>query len=153
MKNRRAIVAAGAAALALIVLGAACGDDSVSGPMFGDITFSPSFENIGAARSVELTVRNAGSTDLGTILLGVDVIKRTTMPDSICSSIGTSVAPNSLSSLAPGEEDAVEVSLDTQNVDLVDCPAGQYDADVFAAVGGTILGGATVRFDWDGTPP
>lgn len=52
-----------------------------------------------------------------------------------------------------GEEDVVEVTFDTQNVDLVDCPAGQYDADVFAAVNGTILGGATLRFDWDGTPP
>lgn len=153
MNNPKSIVVTGAALLALAVIGAGCSDDSGSGPMFGDLTFSPSFENIGSNRSAELTVRNAGSTDLGTILLGVDVIKRTTMPDSICSTIGTSVTPGSIASLAPGEQDVVDVSLDTQNVDPVDCPAGQYDADVFAAVGGTILGGATIRFDWDGTPP
>ena len=153
MKNRRSIVAAGAALLALAAIGTACSDDSTSGPMFGDIAFSPSFQNIGSDRAAELTVRNAGSSDLGTILLGVDVIKRTTMPDSICSTIGSSVVPGSIASLAPGEENVVDVSLDTQNVDPVDCPAGQYDADVFAAVGGTILGGATIRFDWDGTPP
>lgn len=153
MNNRRTILAAGAVALGLAVFAAGCGDDSTSGPMFGDLAFTPSFENIGTARSAELSLRNSGSTDLGPVLLGVDVIKRTTMPDSICSTIGTGVSPGSISSLAPGEEDVVEVSFDTQNVDLVDCPAGQYDADVFAAVNGTILGGATLRFDWDGTPP
>lgn len=153
MNNRRTIVAAGAVALGLVAFISGCSDDSTSGPMFGDLTFTPSFENIGSGRSAELTVRNASSSDLGSVLLGVDVIKRTAMPDSICSTIGADVVPGSISSLAAGAEDVVEVNLDTQNVDIVDCPAGQYDADVFAAVSGTILGGATIRFDWDGTPP
>lgn len=153
MKNRTTIVATGALVLGLTAFAWGCGDDSTSGPMFGDLTFTPSFQNIGSARSAELTLRNASSTELGAVLLGVDVIKRTTMPDSICSTIGADVVPGSIASLAAGEEDVVEVSLDTQNVDLVDCPAGQYDADLFAAISGTILGGATIRFDWDGTPP
>ncbi len=150
MNNRRTIVAMGAVAFGLVAFAAGCSDDSTSGPMFGDITFTPSFENIGSDRSIELTVRNESSTDFGPVLLGVDAIKRTTSPDSLCSTIFTDVAPGSIPSLAPDEEDVVEVSFDTQNVDLVDCPVGQYDADVFAAISGTILGGATIRFDWNG---
>lgn len=153
MKNRSTTVAACVAA-GLVALGAGCSDDdSMSGPRFGDITFTPSFENIGSARSAELTVENVSSSDLGPVLLGVDVVKRTTMPDSICNTIVVDVAPESISSLATGQENVLQVDIDTQNVDLVDCPAGQYDTDLFAAVNGTILGGATVRFDWDGTPP
>lgn len=153
MNNRRTIVAAGAVALGLAAFAAGCGDESTSGPMFGDLTFTPSFENIGAERSTQLTVRNVSATELGAILLGVDFIKRTTLPDSICSTILADVLPGSIPSLAPGEQDVVELVLDTQSVDPTHCPAGQYDADVFAAVSGTILGGATIRFDWDGTPP
>ena len=127
--------------------------EAPSSPTFGDITFTPSFENIGSARSTQLTVRNVGSTELGPVQLGVDAIKRTTMPDSLCSTIGTDLVPGSIAFLAPDEAVVVDVTVDTQNVDIVDCPAGQYDADLFAAVSGTILGGATIRFDWDGTPP
>ena len=151
MKNRRSIVVAGAALLALTAIGTGCSDDSTSGPMFGDLTFSPSFENIHSERSVELTLRNSGSADLGPVLVGLDgLIKRSFAPDSICNSMSASVAPSSFSALASGEEGVVQVTIDTNDVDLQACPVGSYDADVFAAAGGSILGGATIRFDWDG---
>jgi len=138
----------------LCVLGvAACSDETATGPMFGDLAFTPSFTNIGSARVVGLTMSNASTVDLGPILVGRDILFRTAFPDAICNSIGVQVTPSSVSSLSPGAEAVIDVELDTSNVDLDECPPEQYDLDLFAAVNDRVLGGATVRFDWDGTPP
>lgn len=126
----------------------ACSDETATGPQFGDLAFTPSFENVGAGRTAELTLTNSGSVELGPILVGVDAVFEVTDPDDLCSSIDVSVGPSSIASLAPGEDAVVDVTIDTSDVDPVDCPAAQYDADLFAAVDGQVLGGATIRFDW-----
>jgi hypothetical protein len=141
------------AALCLGGLAAACGDDSTTGPSFGDLDFTPSFENIGTQRSIELSLTNASSSAQGPIFVGLDVVFETTKPDSLCSSIGVNVIPAQIASLDPNASATIDVTIDTDNVDLVDCPPAQYDADIFAAVDNRVLGGATIRFDWSGTPP
>lgn len=151
MRNRWMILA-GAAGLGVFGMGA-CGDDTISGPQFGDLVFTPSFENLGAGRSTELTLSNSSTAALGPILVGLDVLREVAAPDSLCSSIGVLVTPPSIGSLAPGAEATIAIQFDTEDVDLVDCPPARYDADVFAAVDNQVLGGATVRFDWSGTPP
>lgn len=152
MDSRRMMVFAGIAGLCIFAP-LACTDETMTGPGFGDLAFTPSFQNIGSGRTLAMTLTNTGSTELGPVLIGLDAVFRTIMPDSLCSTIGVSITPSSVASLAPGADAAVDVELDTSAVDLVDCPPSQYDADLFAAVGGRVLGGATVRFDWDGTPP
>ena len=139
--------------LAAIAVGVACADDTMTGPMFGDLSFTPSIDNVGADRMTTLTLANESEGSLGPILIGLDAVFQTVFPDSLCSSIVVSVSPSSVTALAPNAETAVDVTIDTQDVDNVDCPPDQYDADLFAAVNGRVLGGATVRFDWDGTPP
>ena len=143
----------GCVSLCALGFAVACSDDTMTGPMFGDVVFRPSIEDIGSDRSLELAVSNEAGGSLGPILVGVDAVFQTVFPDSLCTSIQVSVAPSTIASLAPGAETTVDVTIDTQNVDNVDCPPDKYDADLFAAVGGRVLGGATVRFDWDGTPP
>lgn len=131
----------------------ACSDENATGPQFGDLDFTPSFDNVGSGRVTELTLTNSGDVQLGPILVGVDAVFEVTDPDDLCSSIDVVVAPTSIGSLAPGADAVIDVTIDTSDVDLADCPAAQYDADLFAAVGGHVLGGATIRFDWTGTPP
>lgn len=133
----------------LVVPGlAACGDDEATGPQFGDLVFAPSFENIGSGREVEVTLSNSSSGDLGPILIGLDFLKETANPDSLCNTIIVSASPTSIPVLAPGGDANVEIDIDTSDVDLTDCPPAQYDADMFAAVEDRILGAATIRFDW-----
>lgn len=146
MSRRRLVVLAAAGLLATGPL--ACSDDNPTGPQFGDLAFTPSFENLGTGRTVELALTNSGSVELGPILVGVDAVFEVTDPDDLCSSIDVLVAPSSIASLAPGGNAVIDVTIDTSDVDPVDCPAAQYDADLFAAAGGQVLGGATIRFDW-----
>lgn len=152
MLNRSTTLLVGAV-LGVGGLAAGCGDDTTTGPMFGDLDFTPSFENIGSGRSTALSLTNKSSSAQGPIFVGLDVVFETTMPDSLCSSIGVDVTPAQITSLDPNESATIDVSIDTQDVDLVDCPPAQYDADIFASVDNRVLGGATVRFDWSGTPP
>ena len=138
------------AGMSLGALGAvACSDESTTGPRFGDLKFTPSFENIGNGRTMELVLSNAGSVQLGPILVGTDSPKNVDFPDFICPSITRIVAPSNVASLAPGADVVIDIEIDTSNVDP-DCGAAQYDLDVFAAADNQVLGGATVRFNWAG---
>lgn len=132
---------------------AACSDETTTGPMFGDLEFTPSFENIGNGRTIELILSNAGSVELGSIVVGHDFPKDVDFPDAICTMMSVTVAPTSIASLAPGADAVIDIELDMSGVDPNNCEPAQYDLDVFAAVDGQTLGGATVRFNWDGTPP
>lgn len=150
MKIRWMMIVAG---LSVGVFGvSACGDDSMSGPEFGDLTFTPSFENIGNGRTVELVLTNAGSVELGPIVVGTDSPTHVDFPDFICPSMTRTVVPQNVASLAPGDEVVVDVEIDTSDVDP-GCDPAQYDVDVFAAVDSQILGGGTVRFNWAGNVP
>lgn len=152
----RAPLATVAAALAVVALFAACGDDDVTGPMFGDLEFRPlSPILMGSGRDTTLTLRNRGDSDLGPIVVGVDLIFLSTQPDSLCGPANqiVDIQPSSVSSLAPGGEVDISISLDLAVTTPQTCPPGQYDADMFAAVQSRILGGAALRFDWDGTLP
>lgn len=149
-------------ALALVLAGiglvGGCGDDDPIGPQFGDLVFSPSFVSLpGDDRDTVLVLRNRSSRDLGTILIGVDVdaIIRTpsTVPNSFCTGVQANLVPASISSLAEGAEETVAVFIDLSGVTPSSCAAGKYDANVFAFVNSLGLGAATIRFDWDGTPP
>jgi hypothetical protein len=149
MKIRWMMVVAGV--IGLSVFGsAACSDESMTGPSFGDLEFTPSFENIGNDRTIELVLTNAGSVELGPILVGNDLPKRVDNPNLICSTITATATPSSVTSLAPGGEIVIQVDIDTSAADA-ECQPEQYDLDMFAAVDNQVLGGATVRFNYAGS--
>ena len=148
------------AALALVLAGmgllGGCGDDEPTGPQFGDLVFSPSFVSLpGNDRDTVLVLRNRGSRDLGPIVIGVDFIIKvpSTLPDTFCTGARVNLFPSSISSLAGGAEETVAVAIDLSGATPNLCPAGKYDVNVFAFVNDQGLGAATIRFDWDGTPP
>ncbi len=150
------------AALALVLAGmgllGGCGDDEPTGPQFGDLVFSPSFVSLpGNDRDTVLVLRNRGSRDLGPIVIGVDFIIKvpSTLPDTFCTGARVNFVPSSISSLAGGAEETVAVAIDLSGPEVTptSCPVGQYDVNVFAFVNNQGLGAATIRFDWDGTPP
>lgn len=132
-----------------------CGDEGPTGPQFGDLVFSPSFVSLpGDDRTTAFVLENRGPRDLSSIALGLDIIVRTAEPDSLCTGPRANFVPSSIASLAQGADEAISLTLDMSETTTVLCPAGQYDAILLAAVaGGQVLGGATVRFNWDGTPP
>lgn len=147
MKIRWMMIVAG---MSLGVLGAAaCSDETMTGPRFGDLEFTPSFENIGNGRTIELVLTNAGSVELGPILVGTDSPKDVDFPDFICPTMTRTVVPSNVASLAPGADVEIAIEIDTSDVDP-DCDPALYDVDVFAAVDNQVLGGATVRFNWAG---
>lgn len=147
---RRSIRTAVVAVAGILPFVAACGDDKSTGPMFGDLVFSPSFVNIGAmTRDTSFTLRNAGDVALGPVLIGLDVVRRTTRPDSLCAAAQADVTPSMVSSLAVGASTVIDVSIDLSNTTEEFCPFGQYDADFAAAVSDQILGSATIRFDYE----
>lgn len=150
MKIRWMMIVAG---MSLGVLGAtACGDETATGPRFGDLEFTPSFENIGNGRTIELVLTNAGTVELGPIVVGNDFPKNVDFPDVICTSMDITITPSNVASLAPGDDAVVDVVIDTSAVDP-ECDPAQYDLDVFAAVDNQVLGGATVRFNFAGGTP
>jgi len=151
MKIRWMMVVAGV--IGLSVFGsAACSDESMTGPEFGDLEFTPSFENIGSGRTVELVLTNASSVALGPILVGNDFPKNVDFPASICTTMIITTTPSNVASLAPGADAVIDVDIDTSAVDP-DCQPAQYDLDMLAAVDNQVLGGATVRFDFAGSTP
>lgn len=150
MKIRWMMIVAG---MTLGVLGAAaCSDETTTGPRFGDLQFTPSFENIGNGRTLELVLTNAGSVQLGSIVVGSDPPKLVGSPDVICPTMVRTIVPSNLSSLASGAEVVIDVEIDTSG-ENPGCERDQYDLDVFAAVDNQILGGTTIRFNWDGSTP
>lgn len=151
MKIRWMTIVAG---MSLGVLGVSgCGDDSMSGPAFGDIEFTPTFENIGTGRTIELILTNAASVELGPIVVGNDFPKHRDFPDVICTTMSVTVAPSNVATLAPDDDVTIDISIDTSGVDPDACEFAEYDVDVLAAVDGQVLGAATVRFDWAGNAP
>jgi len=60
------------------------------------------------------------------------------------------VPPSSVGSLAPGAEIAPPVTSDLAGVTVQECPAGEWDVDLTAAVGGRGLAGATIRLSFSG---
>ncbi len=156
MRERSPTIAGLALVFAAVGTLGGCGDEGPTGPQFGDLVFSPSFVNLpGDDRDTVLVLRNGGPRDLGPILIGVNAIIRTpnTLPDSFCTGAQVNFVPSSIPSLSEGAEQTVAVSIDLTNVTPSLCPAGQYDANVLAFVNAQGLGAATIRFDWDGTPP
>ena len=152
MKIRWMMVVAGV--IGLSVFGSAsCSDESMTGPAFGDLEFTPSFENIGNERTIELVLTNAGSVELGPIVVGNDLAKRVDSPNVVCSTIAATATPSSVASLAPGSDAVIQVDIDTSDVDTDACQPAQYDLDMFAAVDNQVLGGATVRFNYAGSAP
>lgn len=149
MKIRWMMILAG---LSVGVLGTACSDETTTGPRFGDLEFAPSFENIGNGRTIELVLTNAGSVELGPIVVGNDFPKNVDFPDVICTTMSITITPSNIASLAAGADAVIDIAIDTSGVDPNDCDVADYDLDVLAAVDGRVLGGATVRFNWTGTP-
>lgn len=133
-------------ALAMAATATACTDET-SGPMFDDLEFTPTFVNIGMDRTASFVLENRGDTELGPVLIGVDLIRRSTFPDSLCSGAVVSVTPSQIPSLAVSEQADVDVTLDMSMTTAAGCPNGQYDADIAAAVSNQVLGITTIRFD------
>lgn len=147
MKIRWMMILAG---LGSGVLGAtACSDETMTGPRFGDLEFTPSFEDIENGRSAEIVLTNAGSVELGPVVIGNDFPKVVGLPNVICTTMDVTLTPSNVASLAPGADVVIDLVIDTSNVDP-DCELAEYDLDVFAAVDNQVLGGGTVRFTWAG---
>lgn len=154
MMQRPRTVAGLALILASLGVLASCGDEGPTGPQFGDLVFSPSFVSLpGDDRTAAFMLQNRGPRDLSSIVLGFDIIVQTAMPDSLCTGPEVNFVPSGIASLAQGADQALSVTLDMSSTTTALCPAAQYDALLFAAANGQALGGATIRFNWDGTPP
>jgi hypothetical protein len=130
---------------------AACSDDSVTGPQFGDLEFTPGFTDIELAREAGAVLSNEGAETLGPILIGAELgIGIGEISGQVCPDMETFVSPGALSSLAPGGSTQVDILVDMSAVDIATCPEGSYDIDVNASVGSLILAATTVRIDWAG---
>lgn len=140
------------AVLAVIGALAACGDDSPVGPIFGDLAFTPlNTLLLESAREGSATVSNVGAIELGPIVLGANLaVGRPPLETDGCPSFQTTVVPNRITSLSPGATANLEISIDDSNVDVRDCPAGDYDIRIQAAVNDLTLGALTVIISWDG---
>lgn len=135
--------------LALAVAG--CGDDDPSGPGFGDLELSPGFQEIGAVRATTLILSNVSDTPLGPIVIGGEPGQGTGLIiGELCNAMAPDVTPSAVGSLAPGAEVELTVTFDLAGVTVQECPAGDWDVDVTAAVGGRGLAGATVRLSFSG---
>ena len=140
------------AVLAAVGTLAACGDDSPVGPKFGDLAFTPSNTLVlESAREGSATLSNVGAIELGSIVLGANLaVGRPPLEAVGCPSFQTMVVPNSITSLSPGATANLDISIDDSNVDVRDCPAGDYDIRIQAAVNDLTLGALTVIITWDG---
>ncbi len=147
------------AALALVLAGmgllGGCGDDEPAGPQFGDLVFTPSSTVLtGDERSAMLVLRNSGPRDLGPIIIGKDqIVFRTAFTDSLYAGVEAAFVPSSISSLAQGAEADVALTLNLRGVVQATCSPGEYNTSVLASVNQQVLASASIRFDWDGTPP
>jgi hypothetical protein len=149
MQIRRSIRSAALVVPGFLMVLAACGDDQTMGPMFGDLSFAPSFVNIGLERDTSFTLTNSGDVALGPILIGLDLVRLTTSTDTLCAGARADVVPSTISSLSVGASATVDVTLDLTNTTQELCRYAQYDADIAAAVNDQILGVGTIRFDYE----
>ncbi len=140
------------AVLAAIGALAACGDDSPVGPGFGDLAFTPSNTLLlESAREGSATLSNVGTIELGPIVLGANLaVGRPPLEAGGCPSFQTLVVPNSITSLTPGATANLDISIDDSNVDVRNCPTGDYDIRIQASVNDLTLGALTVIITWDG---
>lgn len=130
--------------------GPADGDET---PAFGDVTFSPSSPDIGSERIVQLAVRNETTRNLTSVLLDIDAARPATMPNLPCTSIATFMSTDVIPLLEPGGQAIFTAGADTIDVDFTECPAGAYDVEIIASVGGEVLATATFRFTLELPPP
>ncbi|MGI9038270.1 MAG: hypothetical protein ACR2GQ_05325 [Gemmatimonadota bacterium] len=122
-------------------------------PMFGDLVFAPSLVDVGAGRDTAFTLRNVSDIDLGPIALALDMVRRTSDADSLCTGAQAVITPSTVTALVAGDSTTVAVSLDLSGTTESSCPFEQYDADIAAAVSDSTLGIGTIRFDYpDPTP-
>lgn len=152
MDSRRMIVFAVIAGLCIFAP-LACSDETFTGPGFGDLEYTPSFVDISAERSVTLALENSSNSALGPIVIGLNAIFLSTDVNDICDGVFVTITPSSISSLSPGESRDIEVQFDASGADADTCTPGKQEAELPAAVDGRTLAIASVRFDWDGTPP
>ena len=137
--------------LAAPLLSMACSDDTPTGPQFGDLEFTPPFSDIELARQSSSVLSNAGSVALGPIVVGAALgVGIGPISGRVCPDMQTDVAPSSIATLSPGASAQVQIVVDMSAVDPADCPAGSYDIDITASVGGLGLAATTVRIDWLG---
>lgn len=155
MRGRSRKLAAVALVLAGVGLLGGCGDDEPTGPQFDDLVFTPSSTSLtGDERNAVFVLRNSGPRDLGPIRIGLDgIVFRTAFTDSLCARVEAAIVPDSISSLAQGAEADVALTLNLSGVEQQTCSPGEYNTSVLASVNQQILASASIRFDWDGTPP
>jgi hypothetical protein len=131
--------------------GMACSDDSVMGPQFGDLEFTPGFADIELARQTSALLSNEGDVALGPISIGAALgIGIGEISNQVCPDMRTTVTPGAIATLAPGGSAQVQIVVDMSAVDPADCPNGSYDIDITASVGSLGLAATTVRIDWVG---
>ena len=155
MRGRSRRFAALALVLAGIGLVGGCGDDDPTGPQLRDLVFSPSSVSFpGDDRDTVLVLRNVGPRDLGPITIGLDgIVFRTAFTDSLCAGVEAAFVPLSISSLAQGAQTGVSLTRNLSGVEQETCSPGEYNTLVLASVNDKVLGLATIKFDWNGTPP
>jgi hypothetical protein len=130
---------------------AGCGDDDPLGPGFGDLELSPGFQEIGAARAATMILSNVSDVALGPIVVGGEAGQGTGLIiGELCNAMAPDVTPSAVGSLAPGAEVEITVTFDLAGVTVQECPAGDWDVDITAAVDTRGLAGATIRLSFSG---
>jgi len=148
-RGRIAVMAVG---LGLGLAVAGCGDDDLSGPGFGDLEIAPGLQEIGTERQTTVILSNVSDVALGPIRIGGEAGQGTRPPiiGELCNAMAPDVTPSSVGSLAPGAEIELTVTFDLAGVTVEECPAGEWDIDLTAAVDGRGLAGATIRLSFSG---
>jgi hypothetical protein len=130
---------------------AGCGDDDLLGPGFGDLELSPGFQEIGAARNTTVILSNVSDVALGPIVVRGEAGQGTRLiSGELCSAMVPDVTPSAVGSLAPGAEVEIAVTFDLAGVTVQECPGGDWDVDITAAVDSRGLASATIRLSFSG---
>lgn len=148
-RNRNRL--APALALVLLLSVGGCGDDDPSGPGFGDLELDPGFVDLGDDRQTTVLLTNVSDVALGPVVLGTEPgLGINEIVNILCPQMVADVSPSLIASVAPGAQVEITIELDLAGISLQDCPEGEYDVEVTAAVGSRGLAATTLRLAFAG---
>jgi len=136
-----------ALAAAILVL-SGCGGDEPTGPVYGDLEFSPASPIIlGLARQVDLELANVSDGSLGPVILGIGAVPLSIPPGYTCAGLNVTISPNRIQSISPGGSADISMTFSFAGLDEEECPLLLYAVDLNAAEGQVVLGSTQIRLD------